>query len=74
MTRNDLPDDVPTADALEQQRDQSEPVPDAETSVSGLDSPPLEAADPDWQEQREVVADESGLDEFDREDGETPIG
>jgi hypothetical protein len=74
MTRNDLPDDVPTADALEQQREQTEPVPDAETSVSDEDSPPLEAAAPDWQEQREVVAEDSGLDEFDRENGETLPG
>ncbi|MFV8053415.1 hypothetical protein [Mycobacterium sp. 48b] len=74
MTRRDVPDDVPVADALEQQREQSEPVPDVEASVSDLDSPPLEATDPDWQEQREAVEDESGLDDFDREDGDTLPG
>ncbi|TVY06103.1 hypothetical protein FPV58_02275 [Mycolicibacterium porcinum] len=74
MTREDLPDEVPVADALEQQREQSEPVADTETPVSGLDSPPLEAADPDWQEQREVVLEDGGHDEFDREDGETRPG
>lgn len=74
MTRNDVPDEVPIDDALEQQREHSEPVPDAEASISDLDCPPLEAADPDWQEQREVVTDDSGLDEFDREDGETRTG
>ncbi|BBX94002.1 hypothetical protein H5U98_22100 [Mycolicibacterium boenickei] len=71
MTRDDVPDEVPVADALEQRREQSESVPDTEAPVSGLDSPPLEATDPDWQEQREVVTEDSGLDEFDREDGET---
>ena len=69
MTRQDVPDEVPIADALEQQREQSDPVLDAEAPVSDLDGPPLEAADPDWREQREVVAEDSGLDEFDREGG-----
>lgn len=70
MTREDVPDDVPVADALEQDRDPSEPVPDSEVAVTDLDGPPLEAADPDWQEQREAVTDDLGLDEFDREDRE----
>ncbi|MEV0670711.1 hypothetical protein [Mycobacterium sp. NPDC050441] len=74
MTHEDVPDEVPVADALEQQREQSEAVPDTEAPVSGLDGPPLEATDPDWQEQREVVADDAGRDEFDREDGETLPG
>lgn len=74
MTRDDVPDEVPVADALEQQREQNEVVPDAEAPASGLDSPPLEATDPDWQEQREVVAEDAGRDEFDREDGETLPG
>ncbi|MGW4097578.1 hypothetical protein [Mycobacterium sp. NPDC004974] len=67
MTRNNVPDEVPLADALEQQREQSEPAADAEAPVSDLDSPPLEATDQDWQEQREVVAEDPGLDEFERE-------
>ncbi len=70
MTREDVPDEVPEADALEQQREHSEPVPDAEVAVTDVDGPPLEATDPDWQEQREVVTDDSGFDEFDREDRE----
>ena len=74
MTRDDVPDEVPVADALEQQRDQTDAVPDAEAPVSDVDSPPLEATEPDWQEQREVVADDAGRDEFDREDGETLPG
>ncbi|TGB39597.1 hypothetical protein EJD98_21135 [Mycolicibacterium peregrinum] len=74
MTRDDVPDEVPVADALEQQRDQTDAVPDAEAPVSDVDSPPLEATEPDWQEQREVVADDAGRDEFDREDDETLPG
>lgn len=67
MTREDVPDDIPVADALEQDREDSEPVPDAEAPVAGPDSPPLETTAPDWQEQRAVVADDPGRDEFDRE-------
>lgn len=74
MTREDVPDEVPVADALEQQREQTDAVPDAEAPVSDVDSPPLEATEPDWQEQREVVADDAGRDEFDREDDETLPG
>ena len=74
MTREDVPDEVPVDDALEQQRDQTDAVPDAEAPVSDVDSPPLEATEPDWQEQREVVADDAGRDEFDREDDETLPG
>ncbi|MFV8263407.1 hypothetical protein ACNQR9_09180 [Mycolicibacterium peregrinum] len=74
MTREDVPDEVPVADALEQQRDQTGAVPDAEAPVSDVDSPPLEATEPDWQEQREVVADDADRDEFDREDDETLPG
>lgn len=74
MTREDVPDDVPVADALEQQREQADSVPDAEAPVSDLDSPPLEATDPDWREQREAVADDADRDGFDRENGETLPG
>lgn len=70
MTREDVPDDVPIADALEQDREPSEPVPDSEVAVTDLDGPPLEAADQDWQEQREAITDDLGLDEFDRKDRE----
>ncbi|MGV0816035.1 hypothetical protein ABQF34_29135 [Mycolicibacterium boenickei] len=67
MTHERVPDDVPVADALEQQREHSDPVPDAEAPVTDRDEPPLEATDPDWAEQREVVTDDSERDEFDRE-------
>lgn len=67
MPRDDMPDEVPEADALEQRREYGEPVVDREVSVTDRDSPPLEATDQDWQEQREVVTDDSGLDEFDRD-------
>ncbi|MCG7611081.1 hypothetical protein BA059_15550 [Mycolicibacterium sp. (ex Dasyatis americana)] len=70
MTRQDVPDDVPIADALEQDREPSEPVPDSEVPVTDLDGPPLEAADPDWRDQREAVTDDLGLEEFDRQDRE----
>lgn len=68
MTREDVPDDVPVADALDQDRDPGDPVPDSEVPVTGLDEPPLEATESDWQEQREAVTDDLGLDEFDRDD------
>ncbi|BBX35408.1 hypothetical protein MMAG44476_01205 [Mycolicibacterium mageritense DSM 44476 = CIP 104973] len=63
----DVPDEVPAADAVEQQQDTARPVPDEETPVTPPDSPPLEAADPDWQEQREAVAPDPDLEEYDRE-------
>ncbi|OBK75960.1 hypothetical protein [Mycobacterium sp. 1164985.4] len=57
-----LPDDVPVADAMEQQRDTSEPVLDEEASAEPEPDPPLEAPPADWQEQLETV-------EIDDEDG-----
>jgi hypothetical protein len=50
-----LPDDVPVADAVEQQRDPTDPVPDEEEAVELPSDVPLEAAGSDWQEQRETV-------------------
>ncbi|OBB74813.1 hypothetical protein [Mycobacterium sp. 852014-52144_SCH5372336] len=50
-----LPDDVPVADAVEQQRAASEPVLDEEAGVDSQPNPPLEASPADWQEQLEVV-------------------
>jgi hypothetical protein len=50
-----LPDDVPVADAVEQQRGPADPVPDEEEAVEPPSDVPLEAAAPDWQEQRETV-------------------
>jgi hypothetical protein len=51
----ELPDDVPVADAVEQQRAPSEPVLDEEATAEPPDNPPLEATPSDWQEQREMV-------------------
>ncbi|MGX9790240.1 hypothetical protein [Mycobacterium sp. MMS18-G62] len=51
----DLPDDVPVADAVEQQRTPVEPVLDEEASAEPPDAVPLEATPADWQEQLEVV-------------------
>jgi hypothetical protein len=51
----ELPDDVPVADAVEQQRSPSEPVPDEEATAEPPEELPLEAAPPDWQEQLETV-------------------
>ncbi|MEO3761549.1 hypothetical protein ABGB19_25125 [Mycobacterium sp. B14F4] len=50
-----LPDDVPVADAIEQQRAATEPVFDEEVSAEPRDNPPLEAPPADWQEQLETV-------------------
>lgn len=61
----ELPDDVPVADAVEQHRS-IEPVLD-EDSVGPPDDVPLEAAPADWQEQRETVELDSELDEADRD-------
>jgi hypothetical protein len=62
----ELPDDVPVADAVEQHRS-IEPVPDEEDSVGPPDDVPLEAAPADWQEQRETVELDSERDETDRD-------
>jgi hypothetical protein len=62
----ELPDDVPVADAVEQHRS-IEPVPDEEDSVEPPDDLPLEAAPADWQEQRETVELDSERDEADRD-------
>ncbi|KUI48448.1 hypothetical protein AU198_20995 [Mycobacterium sp. GA-1199] len=53
--RESLPDDVPEADAVEQQRAASEPVLDEEASADSDPNPPLEASPADWQEQLETV-------------------
>jgi hypothetical protein len=50
-----LPDDVPTADAIEQQRAASEPPLDEEAAVEPPQDPPLEATPTDWQDQLETV-------------------
>jgi hypothetical protein len=50
-------DEIPIADALEQQEETGLPVPDDEAPGEAAD-PPLEAPDADWQEQRQEVIDD----------------
>lgn len=50
-----LPDDVPVADAVDQQRAAREPAPDEEVSAEVDGDPPLEATPADWQEQLQTV-------------------
>ena len=50
-----LPDDVPVADAVEQLRTPVEPVPDEEATAEPEPDMPLEAAPQDWQEQLEAI-------------------
>jgi hypothetical protein len=52
---DDLSNEVPLADAVEQRRDASEPVLDEESSADSPGDRPLEATDADWQEQLETV-------------------
>lgn len=65
MTRP-VPDDVPEADAMEQSRDDAQPVADPEAPDLAADAPQLEVTDADWQEQ--AVAVDGDADEFDRRD------
>jgi hypothetical protein len=65
----ELPDDVPVADAVEQQRPPNEPVPDEEASAEPPLDMPLEAAPADWQDQLETVELDSEIDEPDRSNG-----
>lgn len=65
MTRP-VPDEVPEADAIEQSRDDSEPVSDPEAPDLAGDAPPLEVGTADWQEQATAV--DADADEFDRRD------
>jgi len=62
----ELPDDVPVADAVEQQRAASEPVPDEEASAEPPADPPLEATRADWQDQLETVELDPEYEDVDR--------
>jgi hypothetical protein len=57
-------DDVPIADAVEQQRATGD-VPEPDDDAIGSEVP-LEATDFDWQEQRETVVIDPELDEPER--------
>ena len=63
---DDLPDDVPVADAIEQHRATADPVADEEAPELG-DAVPLEANTSDWQEQREAVDLDPELEAFGRD-------
>ena len=54
-----FPDDVPVADAVEQQQPTADSPPDEEPESDV----PLEAAASDWQEQRETVLIDPELEE-----------
>ncbi len=58
--RHDLSDEVPIADAVEQQQD-FVPQP---RSVPEPSEVPIEASPPDWQEQLQEVAGEDDHDEY----------
>jgi hypothetical protein len=62
----ELPDDVPVPDAVEQHRTAGEPIPDEEASAEPAGEIPLEAPPPDWQEQRETVELDPETEEFGR--------
>jgi len=62
----DLPDDVPVADAVEQKRAASEPALDEEESAEPPADVPLEVTRADWQDQLETVELDPEFDEVDR--------
>ena len=56
MSEHDsFPDEVPVADAVEQQRFASEPADDDSLELGG--GVPLETNESDWQEQLQIVDD-----------------
>jgi hypothetical protein len=61
-------DDVPIADAVEQQRPTSDSLSDDDEPGQYEGDVPLEAAASDWQEQRETVVIDPELDEPEQPD------
>ncbi|ORA27865.1 hypothetical protein [Mycobacterium aquaticum] len=61
-------DEVPVADAVEQQRDVKPPPPGDDEAIEPSASPPLESTESDWQEQRDEVDLDPELDDVGRED------
>jgi hypothetical protein len=51
-------DEVPIADAVEQQRDAAAPVVDDEVAAEPSGDVPLETSGADWQEQQEEIIDD----------------
>ena len=62
-TPDNVPDDVPVADAVEQHRPAVDPSVD-DDGLGGGDEAPLEASPSDWQDQHEDVID---ADDYDRD-------
>ncbi|MCV7074522.1 hypothetical protein [Mycobacterium szulgai] len=62
-----FPDDVPIADAVEQQRTTADSAADDDRPAASWEDGqvPLEASVSDWQEQRETVQFDADLEEFD---------
>lgn len=62
---SDFPDDVPVADAVEQQRPTSDSPTDEDSGTSWRNDSdvPLEVTASDWQEQHETVLIDPELDE-----------
>ncbi|BBY20702.1 hypothetical protein [Mycobacterium stomatepiae] len=60
-----FPDDVPIADAVEQQRTASESAPNDDNAASWPEESevPLEATDSDWREQQEALIVEPEFEE-----------
>ena len=63
---DELPDDVPVADAVEQQRTSVEPAPDEEAPAGASVDMPLEATPADWHDQLETVEPDPEYDGFER--------
>lgn len=62
----DVPDEVPVADAVEQQRPPTDSVPDEEeVADEATDDVPLETTPSDWQEQHQTVDPDPHLEGFD---------
>lgn len=62
----EIPDDVPIADAVEQQRPAGQAAPDDDHAAAWPDDAdvPLETTDSDWQEQRQSVVTDPDFDEY----------
>ena len=67
MERHDVPEEVPIADAVEQDRDAVEHAFDEDAPEPATTDVPLEASEADWQEQTEIVDLDPYLEDSDRE-------
>jgi hypothetical protein len=57
MHRDNISDEIPIADAVEQEQETTPAGPSADP-VDLPSEPPMEADAPDWREQRQEVADD----------------